>query len=168
MTQRTLADRLGISEQQVQRWEATAYAGVGLDRLQDIADALGSRIREETSPTAAPPDWSRYGAGGTGSGKTMPSYRWPRSQSISNPPVPTVGAMVHPAPCLPQNPTGPDSRKAAFYKQSLGWVLYLSRGCPDNIAMTQDAGLSIAPPEDAAAGPAAVAWALRHAVGPSR
>ena len=26
MTQRTLADRLGVTEQQVQRWEATAYA----------------------------------------------------------------------------------------------------------------------------------------------
>lgn len=46
MTQRALADSLGVAEQQVQRWEATAYAGVGLERLQDVADALGSRIRE--------------------------------------------------------------------------------------------------------------------------
>ncbi|HKG01825.1 MAG TPA: helix-turn-helix transcriptional regulator [Conexibacter sp.] len=53
MTQRTLADRLGVAEQQVQRWEATAYAGVGLDRLQDIADALGSRIREDVTYSSA-------------------------------------------------------------------------------------------------------------------
>lgn len=46
LTQRALADRLDVAEQQVQRWEATAYAGVGLDRLQDVADALGIRIRE--------------------------------------------------------------------------------------------------------------------------
>lgn len=53
MTQRTLADRLGVAEQQVQRWEATAYAGVGLDRLQDVADALGSRIREYVTYSSA-------------------------------------------------------------------------------------------------------------------
>jgi DNA-binding transcriptional regulator YiaG len=49
LTQRALAERLGVAEQQVQRWEATGYAGVGLDRLQDIADALGSRIRERVT-----------------------------------------------------------------------------------------------------------------------
>jgi len=53
MTQRTLADRLGVAEQQVQRWEATAYAGVGLDRLQDVADALASRIRENVTYSGA-------------------------------------------------------------------------------------------------------------------
>jgi DNA-binding Xre family transcriptional regulator len=46
LTQRQLADRLGLSEQQVQRWEATTYAGIALDRLQDVADALGVQIRE--------------------------------------------------------------------------------------------------------------------------
>lgn len=53
LTQRTLADRLGIAEQQVQRWEATAYAGVGLERLQDIADALQTRIRENVTYSSA-------------------------------------------------------------------------------------------------------------------
>ncbi|HEX7290566.1 MAG TPA: helix-turn-helix transcriptional regulator [Conexibacter sp.] len=53
MTQRTLAERLGVAEQQVQRWEASAYAGVGLERLQDIADALGSRIRENVTYSSA-------------------------------------------------------------------------------------------------------------------
>ncbi len=53
MTQRVLADRLGVAEQQVQRWEATAYAGVGLERLQDIADALDTRIRENVTYSSA-------------------------------------------------------------------------------------------------------------------
>jgi len=40
-----VADKIDV-EQQVQRWEATSFTGVGLDRLQDIADALGIQIRE--------------------------------------------------------------------------------------------------------------------------
>jgi DNA-binding Xre family transcriptional regulator len=46
LTQRELAQRLGVPEQQVQRWEANGYAGVSVDRLQDIADALGVRLSE--------------------------------------------------------------------------------------------------------------------------
>jgi DNA-binding XRE family transcriptional regulator len=46
LTQRDLAELLGVSEQQVQRWEANAYSGVGLDRLQEIADALRLEIHE--------------------------------------------------------------------------------------------------------------------------
>jgi DNA-binding Xre family transcriptional regulator len=53
LTQRALADRLGIAEQQVQRWEATAYTGVGLERLQDIAEALDTRIRENVTYSTA-------------------------------------------------------------------------------------------------------------------
>lgn len=53
LTQRALADRLGVAEQQVQRWEATSYAGVGVERLQDIADALGSSIRENVTYSSA-------------------------------------------------------------------------------------------------------------------
>jgi ribosome-binding protein aMBF1 (putative translation factor) len=46
VTQKGLADRLGIAEQQVQRWEANQYAGVTVQRMQEIADALGVRITE--------------------------------------------------------------------------------------------------------------------------
>lgn len=41
MTQRDLAKRLGISEQQVQRWGTQGFIGVGFERLQEIADVLG-------------------------------------------------------------------------------------------------------------------------------
>ncbi len=53
LTQRSLAKRLGIAEQQIQRWEATQYAGVGLERLQDIADALHTRIHEHITYSSA-------------------------------------------------------------------------------------------------------------------
>ena len=46
LTQRELAKRLGVPEQQVQRWEANSYAGVGIDRLQEIADALKLQVLE--------------------------------------------------------------------------------------------------------------------------
>jgi DNA-binding XRE family transcriptional regulator len=53
LTQRDLAQRLGVVEQQVQRWEANSYAGVNLDRLQSIADALGVRIHETITYSSA-------------------------------------------------------------------------------------------------------------------
>ena len=40
LTQRQLADRVGLPEQAVQRYEATDYAGVSFARLVEIADAL--------------------------------------------------------------------------------------------------------------------------------
>ena len=46
VTQKGLAKRLGVAEQQVQRWEANDYAGVSVERMQEIADALGVRITE--------------------------------------------------------------------------------------------------------------------------
>ncbi|MHB1570358.1 MAG: helix-turn-helix domain-containing protein [Solirubrobacteraceae bacterium] len=46
LTQRELAGRLGVPEQQVQRWEANSYGGVAIERLQEIADALGVRVLE--------------------------------------------------------------------------------------------------------------------------
>jgi DNA-binding XRE family transcriptional regulator len=46
LTQRELAERIGVAEQQIQRWEANDYSGVNLERLQNIADALGIHIHE--------------------------------------------------------------------------------------------------------------------------
>ena len=53
LTQKGLADRLGLKEQQIQRYEATQYAGVSLERIQAVVEALGVTIRERvTLPTA--------------------------------------------------------------------------------------------------------------------
>ena len=52
LTQKQLAARLGLKEQQIQRYEATRYSGVSLERVQAVADALGVRIHERvTLPT---------------------------------------------------------------------------------------------------------------------
>lgn len=40
-----LAERLGIKAQQIQRYEATDYVGVSLDRLNEVAKALGLAVR---------------------------------------------------------------------------------------------------------------------------
>jgi HTH-type transcriptional regulator / antitoxin HipB len=53
LTQRKLAERIGVAEQQVQRWEANDYSGVGLDRLQSVADALGVQIHETITYSSA-------------------------------------------------------------------------------------------------------------------
>jgi DNA-binding XRE family transcriptional regulator len=45
-TQRQLADALGVAEQQIQRYETTEYTSASLARLCDVADALGTEIRE--------------------------------------------------------------------------------------------------------------------------
>ena len=46
LTQKELAERLSIAEQQVQRYEATHYRGVAAERLQEVADALRLKVRE--------------------------------------------------------------------------------------------------------------------------
>ncbi|HEX6666387.1 MAG TPA: helix-turn-helix transcriptional regulator [Solirubrobacterales bacterium] len=51
LTQKALAERLGLQEQQVQRWEANLYSGVGMERLQEVADALGMQVRETVNYT---------------------------------------------------------------------------------------------------------------------
>lgn len=47
LTQKELANRLSLAEQQIQRYEATQYRGVAAERLQQVADALKLRVREE-------------------------------------------------------------------------------------------------------------------------
>jgi ribosome-binding protein aMBF1 (putative translation factor) len=42
LTQKELAQRLGLKEQQVQRYEASGYASASLRRLQEVADAIQS------------------------------------------------------------------------------------------------------------------------------
>ena len=46
MSQKELADFLGLKEQQIQRYEAERYRSASLDRLIEIADALSVRISE--------------------------------------------------------------------------------------------------------------------------
>jgi transcriptional regulator with XRE-family HTH domain len=45
MTQRVFAETLHVKEQQVQRYEATKYHGVSLERIEQAADAAGLRCQ---------------------------------------------------------------------------------------------------------------------------
>jgi transcriptional regulator with XRE-family HTH domain len=47
LTQKELAQRLGVKEQQVQRWEANDYAGASIETLKSVIKALGVATREE-------------------------------------------------------------------------------------------------------------------------
>ncbi len=47
LSQKELAERLGLKEQQIQRYEATDYGSASLTRLKEIAQALGVNIAGE-------------------------------------------------------------------------------------------------------------------------
>jgi transcriptional regulator with XRE-family HTH domain len=47
LTQKDLAEKLGLRAQQVQRYESTDYAGASFARLLDVANAVGLTFREE-------------------------------------------------------------------------------------------------------------------------
>jgi HTH-type transcriptional regulator/antitoxin HigA len=53
LTQKGLANRLGLKQQQIQRWESDRYSGVGLRRIQEVIDALGMGITETVHYAAA-------------------------------------------------------------------------------------------------------------------
>jgi len=57
LSQRQLADALGLKEQQIQRYEAEEYASANLRRLADVARSLGLNISEvaEFRPTSQEP-----------------------------------------------------------------------------------------------------------------
>jgi transcriptional regulator with XRE-family HTH domain len=47
LSQKALADRLGLKEQQIQRYEAERYSSASFQRLQEVARAIGVQIRKE-------------------------------------------------------------------------------------------------------------------------
>jgi transcriptional regulator with XRE-family HTH domain/Zn-dependent peptidase ImmA (M78 family) len=47
LSQKELADRLGLKEQQIQRYEATDYASASFTRILEIIQALGIKVRED-------------------------------------------------------------------------------------------------------------------------
>ena len=42
LSQKDLAERIGLKEQQIQRYEATDYASASLSRIKEVASALYS------------------------------------------------------------------------------------------------------------------------------
>ena len=50
LSQRELADRLGLKEQQIQRYEATDYATAKWSRIREVAGALSMEVNGSTQP----------------------------------------------------------------------------------------------------------------------
>jgi DNA-binding XRE family transcriptional regulator len=53
LTQRELAERVGLAEQAIQRYEAGDYAGVSFARLVEIADALDVTVHYDVRLASA-------------------------------------------------------------------------------------------------------------------
>ncbi len=53
MSQRELAERVGMVEQQIQRYEATDYASASLTRIKEIVRALGVDIEDTGLPQSS-------------------------------------------------------------------------------------------------------------------
>lgn len=54
LSQRALAERLNLKEQQIQRYEAEGYASASFRRLCEVAHALGVRVENEMLLRVAP------------------------------------------------------------------------------------------------------------------
>jgi HTH-type transcriptional regulator/antitoxin HigA len=65
LSQRELADRIGLKEQQVQRYEAQRYEGASLRRVLEVARALridAEFLNVSVSPADAELDWNKFPA----------------------------------------------------------------------------------------------------------
>jgi transcriptional regulator with XRE-family HTH domain len=47
LSQKDLAERLGLKEQQIQRYESTDYSSASIERVKEVIKALGIRVRED-------------------------------------------------------------------------------------------------------------------------
>lgn len=47
LSQKDLAERLGLKEQQVQKYEATEYTSASMARVRDVIQALGVTVKEK-------------------------------------------------------------------------------------------------------------------------
>ncbi len=60
LSQKDLADRLGLKEQQIQRYEATDYSTAGLRRIGEIVNALGTAIHMKVTVPSVTPSPSEF------------------------------------------------------------------------------------------------------------
>ena len=51
LSQKNLAERLGLQEQQIQRYEATDYASASLTRIKEVVSALGAATHKPAVTT---------------------------------------------------------------------------------------------------------------------
>jgi len=122
LSQRQLADTIGLKEQQIQRYEAEEYASANLRRLAEVAKALGLNISEVAKLRAEPKRplnvdendlaWDRFPI------KEMYRRNWFEELNLTPPPL-----------SLPEAVANAEGLVKAFVKSSLRGapVHYLSR-----------------------------------------
>ena len=54
LSQKDLAERIGLKEQQIQRYEATDYASANLARIKEVVNAFGVETNSPTATTNTP------------------------------------------------------------------------------------------------------------------
>ena len=59
LSQKGLAERLGLKEQQIQRYEATAYSTASLSRIGEVVDALGIQIEHQVLVQRSNPTFAK-------------------------------------------------------------------------------------------------------------
>jgi transcriptional regulator with XRE-family HTH domain len=112
MTQRRLAEKLGVAEQQIQRYEASGYAGASLERLQEIATAIGLRLRKTIDFELPEPT---VGGGARSTGRRSSRVRRDASQVVA-----TVRASAKPAASAKRKPAVSTAKRAAKTKAAAG------------------------------------------------
>lgn len=55
LSQRDLAERIGLKEQQIQRYEATDYSSANLARIMEVASVLYTPSEEQPIPESTHP-----------------------------------------------------------------------------------------------------------------
>jgi predicted nucleotidyltransferase/DNA-binding XRE family transcriptional regulator len=67
LSQRALGELLGVKQQQVARWEASAYRSASLERVTSVAEALGVDVSAAPQPLLVAEPVAQYGVALPGS-----------------------------------------------------------------------------------------------------
>jgi len=93
LSQKDLAERLGLKEQQIQKYEATGYCGASLARMTEVVNALGLMVRKEVflPPTSDTRDALLRGLSDIGFDRKFITRRLLPNQDAADKGKPTVG-----------------------------------------------------------------------------
>jgi hypothetical protein len=75
LTQKQLAQKIGVPEQQIQRYEQTRYSGASLERLQEAADAVKLVIHKKIEYPITAKTLAKRGTAKGSAGATAPTAR---------------------------------------------------------------------------------------------
>jgi transcriptional regulator with XRE-family HTH domain len=75
LTQKQLAQKIGVPEQQIQRYEQTRYSGASLERLQEAADAVKLVMQKKIEYPIAAKASAKGGAAKRSAGATASTVR---------------------------------------------------------------------------------------------